>query len=147
MERLRSLTLHVSLASGSRPDVSFLDELHKSHQLLDFPVLQTLEMTFDNFASGRDALPDTANFYSQWTMPSLRTLRARNLIPVLPDPLLSKVMSCRLELDYNTDLFAGGGWMWEEIVMFLGSLRDVEELNFTLHYQHLYHLRHYRSIH
>lgn len=136
MERLRSLTLHVNLTSGLRPDVSLLDKLHKSHQSLDFPVLQTLEITYDNFASGRDALPDTAHFYSQWTMPSLRTLRARNLVPVFPDPLLSKVTSCRLELDYNTDLFAGGGWDVEEIVMFLGSLGDVEELDFTLHYQH-----------
>ncbi len=104
-------------------------------------------MTFDNFASGRDALPDTANFYSQWTMPSLRTLRARNLIPVLPDPLLSKVMSCRLELDYNTDLFAGGVLGCGGDCDVLGVIEGRGRTQFYPPLSAFYHLRHYRSIH
>lgn len=142
-DRLRSLTLHIDFAYEKRLDTSLFDELHSSHRSLAFPVLQVLEVTYDNFVSAQDTLPNTAHFYSKWTMPLLHTLRARNLIPVLPAPLLSQINSCLFELDYNTDLIEiyddideepMDHWDGRDILTFLSLLRNVEELKFVLHY-------------
>ncbi len=133
--RLGSLKFNMYIDHGEDRDRSFLKTLQTSFRDLTFPVLQTLDITYDNFSSEDDALPDSVHFYSHWEMPSLRTLKARNFIPDFENQMPSQLVSCLVELDYNASFYQGGGWSINEATSFLGSLTNVEELEFALHYQ------------
>lgn len=133
--RLGSLKFHLDIGHRKGRDCSFLKLLRKSYGTLTFPVLQTLEIAYDKLSSEEETLPDSVQFCVNWEMPSLSTLKARNFIPAFRKQVVSRLKSCLLELDYNSGFYDGGGWDMYEVTRFIGSLANLEELEFILPFQ------------
>lgn len=133
--RLQSLAIVLDIEYEKMRDRLFLKALQDSFQDLTFPVLQSLDVSFKNFRSADETLPDTIHFYRYWKMPSLCIVKARNFIPEFSDQISSQLESCLIELDHDTEFDHGGDWDVDEVMEFIASLGNVEELGLALHCQ------------
>ncbi|KLO13122.1 hypothetical protein SCHPADRAFT_940692 [Schizopora paradoxa] len=89
---------------------------------LSLPSLTSLEI---------NAPPSTTleHFYTDWKMPSLRTLHGRNCFPDLPSNALSKIKSFSFEVEeYDIRKRNRVQWTLPELDRYLGRLFSVQEL-------------------
>ncbi len=109
---------------------AILVELSRSYKHLEFPSLQELHIDYDD---GTDEDSEEAvqivHFYRNWGLPSLKTLKARNVIPRLRPEVLAAVTECSLSLTSGRKDGFTGRWELLKAMDFLGALSEVKDLN------------------
>lgn len=90
-ERLDTLIFGVQGDPIGEAGDTFLKSIANSHKSLIFPRLKMFEFSFADSDYG--ASFSVVHCYEEWSLPSLQTLRAQNIIPYFDTSATSQVQS------------------------------------------------------
>ncbi|KLO07378.1 hypothetical protein SCHPADRAFT_652343 [Schizopora paradoxa] len=108
-------------------DEGFFEKMRDAKKLayLDFPSLNELVLNYENL----DMEFRSIHFYRNWSTPSLKVLKIRNVIP----EILSSVYGRLTEFSITLDRQRSDTWKFPRIVKLLAPLSSVRTLEIILH--------------